>query len=287
MNLRSAANLIRNEYRERQTAADEAYRRAMEAHPELYAAEKAVRAAVLDGADNVAELERRRDKLAAECGVKRAAPRCAKCGDTGVVGNEYCDCVRRRAARETVGFSAPPFAFGDGDTDVFEGEDKAIADAAYRGMRIFCEKFPDTKNVNVLLMGRAGTGKTYLAACIANELERRGFGTLFLTAFRFNDICLKYHTSFDAGRADGLNALLGADLLVIDDLGSESILKNVTLEYLFTVISERMNAGRHTVITTNLTSAQLENRYGERTASRLFSGRVCLTVALNGKDLRR
>ena len=39
MNLRSAANLIRNEYRERQTAADEAYRRAMEAHPELYAAE--------------------------------------------------------------------------------------------------------------------------------------------------------------------------------------------------------------------------------------------------------
>ena len=54
MNLRSAANLIRNEYRERQTAADEAYRRAMEAHPELYAAEKAVRAAVLDGADNVA-----------------------------------------------------------------------------------------------------------------------------------------------------------------------------------------------------------------------------------------
>ena len=118
MNLRSAANLIRNEYRERQTAADEAYRRAMEAHPELYAAEKAVRAAVLDGADNVAELERRRDKLAAGFGVKRAAPRCAQCGDTGVVGNEYCDCVRRCAARETVGFSAPPFAFGDGDTDV-------------------------------------------------------------------------------------------------------------------------------------------------------------------------
>ena len=126
MNLRSAANLIRNEYRERQTAADEAYRRAMEAHPELYAAEKAVRAAVLDGADNVAELERRRDKLAAECGVKRAAPRCAKCGDTGVVGNEYCDCVRRRAARETVGFSAPPFAFGDGDTDVFRARTRRL-----------------------------------------------------------------------------------------------------------------------------------------------------------------
>ena len=53
------------------------------------------------------------------------------------------------------------------------------------------------------------------------------------------------------------------------------------------IISERMNAGRHTIITTNLNESMREARYGERRVSRLFTTRACLTLALTGEDLRR
>ena len=293
MNLKAAANLIVSEYRERKATADAEYRAALVRFPELLAAEKAVRCAMLDGKSDaeIARLEQEKADVLRSLGYNeddfKAAPRCGVCGDTGYANGKFCDCARRRAAKESVDFSAPSFTFEDCDFSLLSGDALATAQIAFRNMKIFCEKFPNTKNINVLLLGTVGTGKTFLAACMANELERRGYGCLFLSAFRFNDVCLKYHTSFDASRADGLNAVIDADMLVIDDLGTESLLKNVTLEYLYTVISERMNKGRHTIITTNLSPEQLEARYGERIASRLFTRRVCLTVGLTGKDLRR
>ena len=211
---------------------------------------------------------------------------CEKCGDSGIFEGYYCECVKKRMAKESINSPIPPFTFEESDLSLFR-KDKELAERAYETMRIFCAKFPHTKNVNLLFIGNAGTGKTFLASCVANELERQGRNVLFLSAFRFNDICLKYHTSFDNARTDGLNAVIDAELLVIDDLGTESILKNVTKEYLYTVISERMNAGRHTIITTNLNESMLEARYGERIVSRLFTTRACLTLALTGEDLRR
>ena len=291
MDLKTAANLIRSEYAAQKAYAEEKYRRLMLASDELYDAEKAVRAAMLDG-KSAAErktLEEKKSKILHALGHDESefspAPRCMICGDSGYTEKGFCECVRRRASKETHGKSIPSFSFSDCDASLF-GSDVPMLENAYGIMKIFCERFPDTKNLNVLLFGTVGTGKTCLAAAISNELERRGFSVAFLTAFRFNDTCLKYHTSFDANRADMLGALIDSDLLVIDDLGTESILRNVTLEYLYTVINERMNLGKHTLITSNLTPEQLEARYGERTFSRLFTQRVCLSVALQGKDLR-
>ncbi len=292
MNLRNAANLIESEYLARKAEADANYRAAMEEHRELYEAEKAVRCAMLDGKSEqeITALEKAKQNIIDKLGIAdvvTALPRCAVCGDTGRIGGKFCDCARRRAAKESVGDSAPPFSFADSDMSVFDASDRELMEITYKNMKIFCDKFPQTKNINLLLIGNVGTGKTCLASAIANEIESRDYSVLFLSAFRFNDICLKYHTSFDASRSDGLNALIETDLLVIDDLGTESLLKNVTLEYLYTVISERMNAGRHTLITTNLNEKALEARYGERVTSRLFSNRVCLTLGLAGKDLRK
>ena len=293
MNYQTAANLIKSEYAERQAAARERYIKLLDSDEALYAAEKALRAAILDGKSDgeIAALTAARDGIMARLGASPAdfdpAPRCPVCGDSGYAGGRYCDCVRRRASREAGGSPTPAFTFADCDLSLFDDADRGTMDAAYSNMKIFCDKFPDTRNTNILLRGNVGTGKTCLAAAIANELGSRGWSALFMTAFAFNDACRSYHTSFESSRSETLDAMLDADLLVIDDLGTESILRNVTLEYLYTVVSERMNARRHTLITTNLSPAALSERYGERTTSRLFDRRVCLSVALTGKDLRR
>ena len=81
--------------------------------------------------------------------------------------------------------------------------------------------------------------------------------------------------------------LLNVPLLLIDDLGSEPMMRNITVEYLFTLLNERMAMNRHTVICTNLSPMQVQERYGERVMSRMFDRSRGATIQLTGKDLRR
>ena len=65
------------------------------------------------------------------------------------------------------------------------------------------------------------------------------------------------------------------------------MLRNITVEYLFTLLNERCAAGRATLIATNLSPAELKERYGERVASRLLDRSRCVTVRMAGADLRQ
>jgi DNA replication protein DnaC len=64
------------------------------------------------------------------------------------------------------------------------------------------------------------------------------------------------------------------------------MLRNVTVEYLFTLLNERCAQRKHTVIATNLSPSQLQERYGERVSSRLLDNARCALIAMRGKDLR-
>jgi len=110
---------------------------------------------------------------------------------------------------------------------------------------------------------------------------------MFLTAFEAVERMLKYHTTFDATKFSYLAPMLDCDVLIIDDLGSESMFKNVTVEYFFHVINERRLANKTTVITSNLTVDEIGIRYGERTASRLFDKSACYTAEFNFADSRK
>ena len=289
MNYAVAANLIAAKKRQAQSQSEERYNAAMRQYPLLEKAERDFRRAVITGDKKLTSLrERERNDMIISLGFAAQdffpAVSCKYCNDSGYVNGAYCSCVKKFAAKDTSGEAPPPFTFETADMSVFTDE---FAPKAYFVMKAFCAKFPSSNNTNILIIGRPGTGKTYLAACVANELLLKDFGVVFVSAFKFNDLCLKYHTSFDSAKSDYLSALIDSDLLVIDDLGSESILRNVTLEYLFTVVDERMRAGKHTVITTNLSQEKLEARYSERTASRLFSERVCIPIVLDKEDLRK
>ena len=121
----------------------------------------------------------------------------------------------------------------------------------------------------------------------ANALMEKGVSVCFVTAFEFNNLMLRYHTTSLAERAKYMDFLLDCDMLIIDDLGTEPVLKSVTKEYLYNVIDTRLSDGKKTMVTSNLNVEELMVRYGERTVSRMTNKTYSLARELCGDDLRK
>ena len=83
---------------------------------------------------------------------------------------------------------------------------------------------------------------------------------------------------------DYIDLINDADLFIFDDLGSEfdSAFNKTAV---FDVINNRVPIGLPTIINTNLSPTELEERYGERTVSRVFSG--LFPISFIGSDIRK
>lgn len=118
------------------------------------------------------------------------------------------------------------------------------------------------EGAGMVLYGPPGGGKTFAAACIANALLDKGVPVMVTS---FPKILA---ASFDE-RAEIINQLGRYSLLVLDDLGVERD-SPYALEQVYTVIDERIKAGRPMIVTTNLALGDLQNpRDMER--SRIYS----------------
>lgn len=238
---------------------------------------------------NAAELQAARQKNAQirkRLQLIPPAPHCLTCGDTGFAHGKYCDCaVALVAASQQSGTGIPLHDFRTVDYSVYGDKADAMR-KIFSDVQSVCARYPDNKKRCIVLGGSTGTGKTYLAGCAVQEILSRGLSALALTAFAANDRFLKYHTCFDDGKAEYLDPLLDCAFLVLDDLGTESILKNVTLQYLYQLLNERNASGKLTLITTNLTPNGILSRYGERIYSRLFDKSLAYYSHIQARDLR-
>lgn len=106
---------------------------------------------------------------------------------------------------------------------------------------------------------------------------------MLISAFRLLEVARKAYFS---GHSDEFDSLMESDVLMIDDLGSEPLFDNVTVTQLFNVLNERMNAGKATVLSSNLTMKEIRERYTERIASRLSDNRSSYEYRFFGSDLR-
>ena len=271
------------------------YYTALSLYPALKEADSAYRKATLEsiktGDATVANQKKAElDELIRNLGLFDKiypAPHCKKCNDTGFTGNRVCDCVKAITVGDEL-ISFPLHDFSDIDATLFEGKDATAFFEALKVLKIaFEKKFPDTKKRIFSLVGKSGTGKTFLASCSASAVLAKGRSVVFLTAFGVISRAMKYHTTFDESKEAWLQPLLDCDLLIIDDLGTEAIFKNVTLEYLYLIINERQLKGKHTFITSNLTFDEIKARYGERIASRILDNKTCYVAEFNFKDIRK
>ena len=149
----------------------------------------------------------------------------------------------------------------------------------------FIENFEDPQEKNLLFTGNTGLGKTYLTNCIANELLKQGKTVLYQTAPVMLDSILDYR--FGKNNEFNYNDLLNADLLIIDDLGTECS-NNMKFSELFNILNTRLlNQNNHitkTIISTNLSLNHLFKTYDERIFSRLVGYyNICRFF---GEDLR-
>ncbi len=202
---------------------------------------------------------------------------CKKCGDTGFYEGLPCKCLT-----ELMGGTER----SRGDEMTFENAEPSINSK----FMDYCRKYADNSEeckLNLFVYGAAGTGKTYALNAIKNRLLQNEIGSvLFFSAFDLEREFLKIHLSDPFSGEKTWNALTRADYLIIDDLGTEPIHQNVTVESFFNLFDKRACALKHTVATTNLTNADLITRYTARTFSRLTNAENTLAVELKGADLR-
>lgn len=216
---------------------------------------------------------------------------CNLCQDTGFVNGKKCKCLIRKTNELVLhecGIELSELkSFDDFSLDVASSpEHKKSLIQVKNLLYDFANKFPNSKTCNILISGPTGVGKTFAVKCTITEFLKRGFTATFITAFQMNDQFLKYHTCFDAGKQNHLSIMLDPDLLVIDDLGTEPILNNVTAEYLYLILSERMLKHKATIISSNLGMQHIFDRYHERIFSRLVDKSKSLAIQIYGSDIR-
>ncbi|MDD3242208.1 MAG: ATP-binding protein [Eubacteriales bacterium] len=214
------------------------------------------------------------------------APECPLCGDRGYVQGRLCACVRNAAAQRLLGGSRVR-GFADFDETVYPeapippGVTQRAYMARLRGMmEQYCLDYPQSRE-NYVFTGKAGLGKTYLMECMGAELMKRGASVARVTAFQVNAMMARALRG-----EDSMGVLMDSDVLLLDDMGSEPLLNKVTIAGFFNLFNERSIAGRPVITTTNLTPAEIQERYGDRVFSRMLDKRTTRVIPFYGADVR-
>ena len=153
----------------------------------------------------------------------------------------------------------------------------------------FIENFDNLDEKSLLFVGNTGLGKTYMSNAIANELLKKGKTVLYQTApVLLETIIDNKFNKYKNHNADNFyKNVLNVDLLIIDDLGTESI-NTLTVSELFTIINTRIlnlnNKPTKTIISTNFSIEQIFKNYEERIGSRIAGNYNIYQFV--GEDLR-
>lgn len=210
---------------------------------------------------------------------------CKKCGDTGFVEGKYCDCLieeLNKILKKESGFASLE-DFDNANFDLFK--DKEFMQKLYSIMKKWCHS--DFGKNLIYLSGQTGVGKTHLMKCMANELIKEHKIVRLTTSFAMHqDFIKSYACREPEEKQDIIAKYIDAEVLFIDDLGTELRQPNITVNYLYQVLNERKMNKRPTIITSNLNLSDVMGYYDERISSRIADKTSSICVYIEGDDLR-
>ncbi len=221
---------------------------------------------------------------------------CTQCQDTGFLSTgRKCSCLKQQLINQAYSMSNlssilkkenfQSFNINLFSNELFTGQDSSPRENMLQILNVcegFVFNFHKNNEENLLFYGPTGLGKTFLTNCIAKALLDKGKIVIYQTAFKIFEIleAIRFHNSQDK---DKYYLLFDADLLIIDDLGTE-ITNTFTNSELFNIINSRLLSNKKTIISTNLALKDFSIRYDDRIGSRLFSKYTLLKFY--GNDLR-
>jgi len=135
----------------------------------------------------------------------------------------------------------------------------------------YTKDFLSGEYYNLLLLGNPGTGKTHLCSAIARTLKENGVIVGFLTT---GELLRKIKATYNKGSSKAENDIFKdlkqIELLILDDLGAESLNQNNEwyLKTMFEIVNSRL--GIPTIYTSNFDDQKLPIAVGERVFSRLY-----------------
>ena len=261
------------------------------------------RAAVEGFSGELRDLEAEKRRLLAEAGYPADALeprfRCPDCRDTGMADGQRCHCFKARAAELLYSQSGLRRIIERENFDRFSLElydDQRVITKVGMTERAYMEKQLERcrryaagfreKRENLLFRGNTGVGKSFLSHCIAKELIDQGFAVLYLGAAELFECmaAVSMDREEDLSRKEQYDLIFSADLLIIDDLGTE-MMNSLTISQFFNLLNARDVPEKGTVISTNLSLTMLRDTYTERITSRILSGYSI--IELYGDDRRR
>lgn len=217
---------------------------------------------------------------------------CSKCNDKGFKDGFMCNChkvlLKNIAYQKLCSrFPVDKCTFENFDLSFYPDRGGEITPlermtAVFDFCKNYAENF-STNTCSLLMLGNTGLGKTHLSLAIAGQVIRRGYGVIYASAQNI----LNKLESEKFGRSDSAdteNSLLGCDLLILDDLGTE-FSTQFTVSAIYNIINSRLLASKPTIISTNLSMEQLESIYTQRISSRILSEYTILQF--DGTDIRQ
>lgn len=221
---------------------------------------------------------------------------CPDCEDTGYAEKGTCKCfqelVRKYAFEETgKGSQMTLTSFDNFRLDYYptrvDPKTGVVPRDHMKNLLEFCVRYADEfslKSGNLLMFGRTGLGKTHLSLAIAAKVTEKGFSVIYDSTQNILNKIEREHFSKNSFSDDTLSAVCTCDLLILDDLGSE-FQTNFTQSAIYTILNNRGLASLPTIISTNLENTLIEQKYGERIASRIAGG--FFNLGFCGNDIRQ
>lgn len=246
--------------------------------------------------ENMALQQERRSLIALHFadGFLDETPICALCGGSGYIGTNMCQCLqelcRQEQKKELSLLSAGKENFSQFRLEYYPDQidprygasARTIMEKTLQICRNYAAFF-SLKSENLLFSGDTGLGKTFLSACISRTVADRGYSVAYESAGHlFTNLEQAKFNNDEIARGE-CEKYTACDLLILDDLGTEMPGQFVTAA-LYSLINDRLLAGKPTIISTNMNTEDFARRYSPQIASRLTGS--YRRVAFVGNDIR-